>query len=322
MLTKMKKTRNIISALIITVMIAGIFALPVLSGSYSVDAAAKKVKVTYSANGGKFTAKKYAKKKSYSKKITKGKKLGTLPKVKRTGYTLKGWYTKKSGGKKVSKKTKIKKSTRLYARWTANTYTVTFNANGGTVSPASKTVKYNGTYGTLPAPSNDYGIFLGWYNSGGAKITPANTYNIAGNSTLTAKWTTNYEIYKGLIGKSYEEVQKVFPDIKKEDDTKDETFEGDYNASRVNGDKFYFDVDNKLIFVISTAGSLCNIKTAVPPKTFAASINVQNFIHDDGHSIYTASISNDLIISIRYSSVIGKSFITPDMPTYLGLIGS
>ncbi len=105
-----------LSVMAIVAMIAAIVALPAWSDD-SVNAATKKVKVIYKANGGKFTAKKYAKKKSYSKKIKKCKKLGKLPKISRTGYVLKGWYTKKTGGKKVTSNTRIKKKTALYAQW-------------------------------------------------------------------------------------------------------------------------------------------------------------------------------------------------------------
>ena len=41
----------------------------------------------------------------------------------------------------------------LYAHWTPNTYTVTFNANGGTCDTGSKTVTYDETYGELPIPT-------------------------------------------------------------------------------------------------------------------------------------------------------------------------
>ncbi len=44
------------------------------------------------------------------------------------------------------------------------TYTVTLDANGGTVTPTSKEVTENGTYGELPTPTNEKDVtFLGWY---------------------------------------------------------------------------------------------------------------------------------------------------------------
>ena len=50
----------------------------------------------------------------------------------------------------------------LYANWKANEYTVTFAANGGTVSPTTKTVTYDSNYGSLPTPEKDGYIFEGW----------------------------------------------------------------------------------------------------------------------------------------------------------------
>ena len=62
----------------------------------------------------------------------------------------------------------------LTANWTANTFTVTANANGGTIPTtsgwtvasgskiATKTVTYDSTYGTLPTPTRTGYTFAGW----------------------------------------------------------------------------------------------------------------------------------------------------------------
>ena len=77
----------------------------------------------------------------------------------------------------------------MYARCTANQYTVTFNANGGsTPSPSSKKVTYGSTYGSLPSTSRNGKKFKGWYTSGGAQISSGSTVSITSNTTLTAKW--------------------------------------------------------------------------------------------------------------------------------------
>ena len=67
----------------------------------------------------KFNANKGEKIKPKSKKVTFNKKMGKLPKAKRSGHTFKGWYTKKTGGRKVTSSTKVKstKSITLYAQW-------------------------------------------------------------------------------------------------------------------------------------------------------------------------------------------------------------
>ena len=50
----------------------------------------------------------------------------------------------------------------LVANWTANKYSVNFNANGGSVSTTSKTVTFDTMYGELPTPTRDGYTFNGW----------------------------------------------------------------------------------------------------------------------------------------------------------------
>jgi len=204
---EMSRRRNIVSALVIVAMVASIFTLPLLNDDYVVNAAAKKVKVTFKANGGKFTAKKYAKKKAYSKKIKKDKKIGKLPKVKRTDYKFKGWYTKKSGGKKVTKSTKIKKKTTLYARWEKKeqVVTVTLNPDTGKCDTAQIKVTVGKYYGKLPEATKQaiiiwhpvaytiYYKFEGWYtepNGKGERITENTKVTTKTNHTLYAYFTS------------------------------------------------------------------------------------------------------------------------------------
>ncbi len=70
-------------------------------------------------------------------------------------------------------------------------YTVRFNANGGTVNPASKTVTYNSTYGTLPTPVREGYTFKGWFTaaSGGTQITDSTKFTLTTDQTLYAQWT-------------------------------------------------------------------------------------------------------------------------------------
>ena len=143
--------------------------------------------VTFNANGGATP--------TASKTVTYGFTYGTLPTPTRTGYTSSGWYTATSGGSQVTSSTTVSLSANqtLYARWTANTYTVTFNANGGTTPTASKSVTYASTYGTLPTPTRTGHSFSGWYtaSSGGSKITSSSTVSITANQTLYAHWTAS-----------------------------------------------------------------------------------------------------------------------------------
>lgn len=80
----------------------------------------------------------------------------------------------------------------IAAQWIANSYTVTFDPNGGdTPSQTTKTVTYDQLYGTLPTVSRLGYTFDGWYTeaSGGYQIASNNIVTIAGNHTLYAHWT-------------------------------------------------------------------------------------------------------------------------------------
>ena len=92
----------------------------------------------------------------------------------------------------------------LYAQWTANTYTVTFDANGGsTPVPTSKVVTYGAAYGTLATTSRTGYTFNGWFTaaSGGTQVTNVTIVNTAGNHTLFAQWTAVcYALTLGYTG--------------------------------------------------------------------------------------------------------------------------
>lgn len=141
--------------------------------------------VTFNANGGTVT--------QTSKTVTYNSTYGTLPTPSRIGYSFAGWYTSSSGGSQVTSSTTVTTASNhtLYAHWTANTYTVTFNANGGSVSPTTKTVTYDSTYGTLPTPSNGDYEFAGWYTKteGGTEVTSSTKVTTSLNHTLYAHWS-------------------------------------------------------------------------------------------------------------------------------------
>lgn len=127
--------------------------------------------------------------------------LGTLPTCSRTGYTFLGWYTASSGGTKISTTTVVTKDITYYAQWSINSYTLTFNPNGGTVTPTSKNLEYNSAYGTLPTPTKASDAqytytFAGWYTAatGGTQVTAA-TKMTAKDTTIYAHWTSNTRSY-------------------------------------------------------------------------------------------------------------------------------
>ena len=117
-----------------------------------------------------------------------------LPTPSRTGYDFSGWFTSASGGTQKSHGSGLASNSdhTLYAHWRAKKFTVSFNANGGSVSPTSKTVTYDSTYGDLPTPSKTGYSFQGWFTaaSGGTQISSGTKVNITSNQTLYAHWNT------------------------------------------------------------------------------------------------------------------------------------
>jgi len=151
------------------------------------NAPVSKVKVTFDANGGKAPS-------PASKSATPGTAYGTLPTVTKDKYKFEGWFTSTKSGTKVTSSTKAPdKNQTLYAHWTAapaSKVKVTFNANGGKPSPASKEVKAGTAYGALPTVSKTGSKFEGWYTAakGGTKAG-SSAKAPEKNHTLYAHWT-------------------------------------------------------------------------------------------------------------------------------------
>ncbi len=118
----------------------------------------------------------------------------------RTGYTFTGWNTKSDGkGTAYADGASVKNLTAnkdvvvtLYAQWKANSYTLTYDADGGTVSPSSKKLGYNEAYGTLPTPVRKGYRFEGWYTAttGGTKVSSTTKMGTK-DTTVYARWTDN-----------------------------------------------------------------------------------------------------------------------------------
>ena len=68
-----------------------------------------------------------------NKPVTYDSTYGELATTTRTGHTFNGWFTAATGGTLVTSASTvdITADQTLFAQWTASTYTVTFDANGG-----------------------------------------------------------------------------------------------------------------------------------------------------------------------------------------------
>ena len=140
----------------------------------------------------------------------------------RTGYTFTGWATSASGnvaysdGQSVTNLSATQGAVvELYAKWTANPYTLTINPNGGTYNGSTERTQKPLTFGTtlnnsIGKPTRSGYVFGGWWQERGGQpgnpmVYDANgacvggywwtasgnsgTFNVAGDLPVIAKWT-------------------------------------------------------------------------------------------------------------------------------------
>lgn len=117
----------------------------------------------------------------------------------RTGYTFLGWSTSSTattasyaGGSSIT--VTSAGTTTLYAVWKINTYTISYNANGGTGAPASQTKTYGVTLtlsSTKPTRANSSaGSSTVTYNANGGSVSPASATAYHTYSYSFSVWNT------------------------------------------------------------------------------------------------------------------------------------
>ena len=116
----------------------------------------------------------------------------------RTGYTFQGWGTYSTDTTpdyQPGQATTMGTTKTLYAIWKANTYTVSYNANGGSGAPSSQTKTHNVTL-TLRTntPTRSGYTFKGWSTSSSAtsaSYSAGGSFSTNANTTLYAVWQKN-----------------------------------------------------------------------------------------------------------------------------------
>lgn len=192
------------------------------STSYTIPALTKYT-VSYNANGG--SGAPSAQSKYYGKTLTL-----SSTKPSRTGYTFKGWATSSSGGVAYAARASYtaNASVTLYAVWQANTYTVKYNANGGTGAPSNQTKTHGVTLtlsSTKPtrASVNNDGVlttytFKGWAtsaNSSTVAYAAGAKYTANSSVTLYAVWSTATTITEYDVTYNTNGGSDVSPQVKK-----------------------------------------------------------------------------------------------------------
>jgi len=135
----------------------------------------------------------------------------------RVGYRFEGFFSEINGGGKryynsdgsSSTLWDISNSTTLYAKWSAQTYRVTFDFCGGFDGTATVVAKYGDPMPTVRPPVRLGAVFEGYFgglNGSGTKYynadgTSAKTWDVTEEVTLFASWTSfNYTVAFDLQG--------------------------------------------------------------------------------------------------------------------------
>jgi len=148
--------------------------------------------VTYNANGGNGAPTATTQNYTYGSTALAITSVGTLS---RTGYTFGGWNTLATGaGTNYSAGASYTPTASiiLYAKWTAGTFTLTYNANGGTTNSSTSI-----TAGTAVTLSTTAGTRAGYTLAGwntaadgsGTSYAGATSQTFFANTTLYGLWT-------------------------------------------------------------------------------------------------------------------------------------
>ena len=136
----------------------------------------------------------------------------------REGYTFGGYYTEQNGGgtqyytsgMSSANPYDISGNTTLYAKWTADQYTITYRNSGGGAFGGTHGYGYptTHTYGTATelkgATSSGSYTFKGWYTNiecSDTAITSLSATGYTSNITLYAKWAQTFVVENGVLVK-------------------------------------------------------------------------------------------------------------------------
>lgn len=106
------------------------------------------------------------------------------------GFTFDGWYTDDTYDTEFDFNTPITHDTKVYAKWTAKNYEVSFVTEHGD-APTSQNVTYNGTAKDPGKLSAEGYTFIGWYTDHTCTTEFNFSTAITGDTKVYAKWEKN-----------------------------------------------------------------------------------------------------------------------------------
>lgn len=128
-------------------------------------------------------------------RVRAGEVYGVLPVPSREGWTFQGWFREPEGGEPLNEVSLVLTDTdhTIYAHWSeTREFTLTFDPNGGRISPysAEKKIYPGELYGQLPEPIRSGYRFLGWFTEpeGGIQVLAEDSVTTGEDQTLYAQW--------------------------------------------------------------------------------------------------------------------------------------
>lgn len=112
----------------------------------------------------------------------------TIPEVE--GYTFGGWYADENRTIEFNFNTPITGNTKVYAKWTAKDYEVSFVTEHGN-APTSQNVPYNETADDPGKLTEEGYTFIGWYTDDNYSTEFDFSTPITGDTKIYAKWEKN-----------------------------------------------------------------------------------------------------------------------------------
>ena len=169
--------RILLAMLLVTILVLSVTGCMLLGKTYT---------VTFDADGGSAVE---------SQEIKEGEKATAPADPTKEGYTFAGWY---AGETAYDFGAAVTADVALKAKWTLNTYTVTFDADNGT-EKTTATVGYGSAVEAPAVPEKAGYTFAGW-------LLGETAYDFAtavkSNIALKAAWTVNQPLTPTVVAKS------------------------------------------------------------------------------------------------------------------------